>query len=128
MAAMTQSGFEAWLRRYGASWEARDPKAAADLFSPDAEYYWTPIDPPQRGRDEIAAAWERAVSQQRDVRFDFEILTVTDVRGIAHWWTELTSEKSGEKVRLDGILVAEFDEGAHCRVFREWWHSVGKAY
>lgn len=128
MNAETTAGFESWLLRYGAAWEARDSKAAVDLFSPDAEYYWTPFDPPQRGREQIGAAWEGAVTQQRDIHFEFEILAVTSTRNIAGWRTKLTSMPTGEKVRLDGILIAEFDDGGLCRVFREWWHSVGKPY
>ena len=47
------------------AWEGRDAAAAARLFSEDSEYYWTPLDPPQRGRAGVAAAWQGAVSQQQ---------------------------------------------------------------
>lgn len=124
---MTAVGFASWLRSYGAAWENRDSAAAARLFSADAEYYWTPFDTPQRGREQIAAAWEGAVTQQRDIRFEFEVLAVTTALNIARWRTELSSTSTGEKIRLDGILIAEFDPGGLCRVFREWWHRSGGA-
>lgn len=126
MAAATLQSFDAWLRAYKAAWETRDAKAAAALFTPDARYHWTPFDPPQSGRAEIAAAWQSAVSQQKDVTFTYSVLAFADVRGIAHWHTRLTSVPKGESVELDGILIAEFEDATHCRTFKEWWHVVSK--
>jgi ketosteroid isomerase-like protein len=129
MVTLRPEAFEAWLQAYRAAWENRDAPAAASLFSPEnAEYYWTPFDPPQRGRSEIAAVWESAVSQQRDIHMTFEVLAVEDNRGIARWHTNFTVVSSGEPVQLDGVLIAEFDAPAHCRVFREWWHQASKPY
>ena len=64
MYALTVADFEAWLRGYKKAWEGRDAEAAAALFTPDAEYYWTPFDPPQRGRAAIY------VNQIEDERLD----------------------------------------------------------
>jgi hypothetical protein len=124
---LTPRDFDAWLRGYQAAWEKRDPPAAAELFSPDAEYYWTPFDTPQRGRAEIAAAWDKAVSQQRDVSFRYEVLAVNGAVGIAHWHTKLTAVPANVPVELDGVLVATFAPTRHCRVFREWWHTPAPA-
>lgn len=129
MAALTRDAFERWLQGYQTAWENRDPQAAAALFSAaGAEYYWTPFDAPQRGRDEIAAVWQAAVSQQRDIRMSFETLAVEGNRGVAKWHTNFTTVQSGEPVQLDGVLIAEFDAPEHCRVFREWWHQANKPY
>lgn len=126
---LTRETFEAWLQAYRAAWENRDAQAAAELFSREnAEYYWTPFDPPQRGRNEIAAVWEAAVSHQRDIHMTFEVLAVEGNRGVAHWHTNFTTVPSNEPVQLDGILIAEFDAPRHCRVFREWWHQANKPY
>jgi ketosteroid isomerase-like protein len=126
MAILSPRDFEAWLRAYKVAWESRDATAAAALFSPDAEYYWTPFDPPQRGTAGIAKAWEGAVAQQKDVAFTYSVLSVDDSRGIAHWHTRLTSVPGNEAVELDGILTAEFASPQKCRTFREWWHAIGK--
>jgi ketosteroid isomerase-like protein len=126
MFALTAADFEAWLRGYKAAWEARDAAAAAALFTPDAEYFWTPFDAPQKGPAEIAAAWSGAVQRQEDVTFDFTVVATAGAHGIAHWHTRLTSVPDGEPVELDGIIIAEFARPAQCRVFREWWHARGK--
>lgn len=115
--------FDRWLRAYRAAWQERDSKAAARLFTDDAEYYWTPLDPPQRGPAGIADAWEAAVAQQRDVQFAFEILAVSGSTGIAKWRADFVRLPARSSVRIEGVLAAEFTNGALCRVFREWWHS-----
>jgi len=128
MFTLTRDAFDSWLQAYRAAWEERQPQAAASLFTAQgAEYYWTPFDPPQRGREEIAAAWHGAVTQQRDIHMTFEVLAVDGNRGVAHWHTNFTSVGSGEGVQLDGILIAEFDGLKQCRVFREWWHQGGQS-
>jgi hypothetical protein len=129
MATLTREAFETWLQAYRAAWESREPGAAAALYTAQgAEYYWTPFDPPQRGREEIATAWHGAVTQQRDIQMTFEVLAVDGNRGVAHWHTNFTSLASGQPVQLDGILIAEFEGPKHCRVFREWWHQASKSF
>ena len=113
----------AWLEKYRRAWESRNPVTAADLFTDDAEYYWTPFEEPKRGPGEIARAWEDATSRQQDVHFSYTILAITDATGIVHWHTAFTRMTTGKHVELDGIIIAEFDENHKCRVFREWWHS-----
>ena len=121
---MTSADFEDWLRRYGEAWESRDAKAAASLFTEDAEYYWTPFGEPKRGHQGIQVAWTEATSRQRDVRFSFRILASSGGRGIATWHTRLVRVPSDREVEIDGILVAEFGDSGRCRLFREWWHST----
>lgn len=125
--AISAADFDAWLRAYRAAWQGRDSKAAVRIFTDDAEYYWTPLDPPQRGHAGIAAAWEGAVSQQRDITFRYEILAVDGATGIAKWRADFTRLPAQAKVVIDGVLTAEFADAAHCSVFREWWHSAETA-
>ncbi len=121
---MTSEGFNDWLRRYGDAWERRDPAAAAALFTDDAVYWWTPFGEPKRGPGEIAKAWGEATTRQRDVRFEFEIIAVTERAGIATWHTKLVRASTGREIEVDGVLLAELDEAGRCRLFREWWHST----
>jgi len=122
--ATTADEFSAWLRGYQSAWERRDSAAAAGLFSADARYYWTPLVPPQQGPAEIAAVWESAVSQQRDIRFTFSVFGVAGATGMATWRVDFTRLPDQFKVRIEGVLSAEFAAAGKCRVFREWWHSA----
>jgi SnoaL-like domain len=122
--AATVPQFTEWLRAYQSAWEGRDSAAASRLFSEDASYHWTPLVPPQQGPAEIAAAWESAVSQQRDVRFTFKVFGVSGPAGMASWRADFTRLPDQFKVRIEGVLSAEFAAPGKCRVFREWWHSA----
>ena len=121
---LTVEQFTEWLRGYQAAWEGRNPAAAAKLFTEDARYYWTPLVPPQQGPAEIAAAWEAAVGRQRDIRFTFEVFAVSGPAGMARWRADFTRLPDQFKVRIEGVLSAEFASAGQCRVFREWWHSA----
>ena len=120
----TVEHFTQWLRGYQSAWEGRDSAAAASLFSDDARYHWTPLVPPQKGPAEIAAVWDAAVSQQRDIRFTFSVFGVSGSTGMANWRADFTRLPDQFKVRIEGVLSAEFAEAGKCRVFREWWHSA----
>ena len=122
--ALGSGQFTEWLRSYQSAWEGRDAAAAASLFADDARYHWTPLVPPQKGPAEIAAAWDAAVSQQRDVRFTFAVFGVSGATGMATWRADFTRLPDQFKVRIEGVLSAEFAAAGKCRVFREWWHSA----
>jgi len=120
---MDQETFASWLADYGAAWQGRDAQAAAQLFTPDARYYWTPFEDPNRGRAAIAGAWHEATSGQEDIHFRSEILAVKGDRAWCRWWCDFTRLASGNHVKLDGIFQCDFAAGGLCREFREWWHA-----
>lgn len=122
--AATIEQFTLWLRAYQAAWEGRDAAAAARLFADDARYFWTPLVPPQCGPAEIAAVWDAAVANQRDVRFTFDVFAVSGPTGFATWRADFVRLPDHFKVRIEGVLSAEFAAAGQCRVFREWWHSA----
>jgi hypothetical protein len=122
--AVTVEQFAEWLRAYQSAWEGRDSAAAAKLFAADARYYWTPLVPPQSGPVEIAAAWDAAVTQQRDIRFTFDVFGVSGAKGMATWRADFTRLPEQFRVRIEGVLSAEFASAGQCRIFREWWHSA----
>jgi nuclear transport factor 2 (NTF2) superfamily protein len=123
MPTLTRAAAESWLSDYGRAWQARDAAAFAALFSHDVRYHWTPFDSPQQGRHEVGEAFRAAVARQGAVRFDSELLAVTDSVALARWSCSFDRVGADHRVRLDGIFQMEFDEGGLCRVFREWWHS-----
>ena len=121
---VTAGQFADWLRAYQSAWEGRDPAAAAQLFTDDARYHWTPLVPPQQGPAEIAAVWASAVAGQRDIRFTFDVFGVSGAAGMATWRADFTRLPGPFKVRIQGVLSAELGAPRQCRVFRQWWHSA----
>ena len=122
MDALTVDDFKKWMDRYGKACEDGDAQLAADLFTPDVEYFETPFAAPMIGQDAIYRYWSQTVPTRRDVRFTYEILAVKENRGSTLWRGKSTSLRSGNEVVLDGVFLVEFAEPGKCRVFREWWH------
>ena|SRR5215210_5657501 len=122
---MEREAFEDWLDRYGKAWETRDPIGAVALFSEDALYEETPLSEPMRGRDAILEYWSNVPRSQENITFEHEIVTITGNTGIALWRASYDPlPDAGERVAIDGVLFASFDENDRCSRFREWWHST----
>ncbi len=120
---MELTDFDRWLRNYGNAWMRKDGDGFQALFSDDARYYWTPLEPPKCGPGDIRRAFDEAVSTQEDIHFFHEVLAVTGGQGIARWKCRFIRIGTGREVRLDGVLTARMEPAGPCREFREWWHS-----
>jgi len=118
---MNSESVRAWLEGYRLAWETRDPEAVIRLFSDDASYQETPFTGPMRGQEAIRQYWSRAVGAQEHVRFRYEILAVTEISAIAHWWASFVRVVSKKEVSLDGIFQLRFDMAGVCMELREWW-------
>ena len=119
---LEEAAFAAWLDSYKKAWEARDPAAAAALFTPDATYQEAPFDAPVEGAAGIAAYWAKAVAGQKDVSFTYEILACAGDEGLCQWHCAFTASPGGDQVDLDGIFRCRFADSAHVDRFQEWWH------
>ena len=120
--ALTPAALEAWLQRYGAAWESRDPAAAGKLFLADASYHEMPFDAPKQGRAAIEEYWRKVTADQRDVKFESKLIAVNGNTGVAHGKATFRVASSGATLALDGVFVLEFDASGQCQSLREWWH------
>lgn len=120
---MTHETFAVWLERYGQSWEARDARAAAELYAEDGTYQVTPFVEPMRGRPAIFAYWSNVAQTEVDIHFGYEVLAVTPEQGIARWWASFVRIPPGLNTKLDGIFVIILDDKGKCTCLREWWHK-----
>jgi hypothetical protein len=115
------SALESWLDRYGRAWEAKDTTAFVGLFAAEASYHWTPYREPQRGRAELATAFEAAIARQRSIVFTHTIWSSSPA--VCHWHCEFLRVPGDHRVKLDGVFHMTFDGDGLCTEFREWWHS-----
>jgi ketosteroid isomerase-like protein len=118
------AGLTEWLDAYGRAWVARDPEAAALLFTEDALYQWGPFGRRLRGRVMIREAWADAVEDQENVVFGYEVLSATETGGIVRWWASMDLRARDMVERNEGILRVAFDDSGLCTSFEEWWNSV----
>ena len=112
-----------WLEAYGRAWQERDPAAAQALFSEDARYWETPYAEPFEGRGGVGEYWARVTADQDGVDFDYEVLAVAGVKGMARWSARFRSISGDVPVELDGVFVLEFSDADHVGSLREWWHA-----
>jgi hypothetical protein len=119
---MKSAEFANWLERYGQAWIKRDPKAAVELFAPDARYYETPFDAPLVGLAGIWQYWQQVPQSQESISFQATPLAIANGSYIARWQAKFTRIPSGRRVELDGVFVLEFDSQGLCVELREWWH------
>ena len=120
--ALTAAALTHWLEGYREAWQTRNPERAAGLFTEDATYQETPYDTPFAGAKGVHDYWADVTRDQRNVRFDFQVLAVTGRTGIAHWSAKFDSAPTGAPVGLDGIFVLDFAADGRCSRLREWWH------
>ncbi len=119
---LTVADLTTWLEAYGDAWESRDPDKAVDLFAENSSYQVTPYEQAHMGRDGVRNYWAGVTENQRNVRFESQVLSVSGDSGIAHWSAHFSVEPDGTRIGLDGIFVLEFDQNGKCRRLREWWH------
>ncbi|HKW64700.1 MAG TPA: nuclear transport factor 2 family protein [Candidatus Acidoferrum sp.] len=121
--SVTREQFAAWLGKYGQAWEARDAKAAAELYAENGTYQVTPFVEPMRGRAVILEYWKHVAKTEESIQFGSEILALTPEHGIARWWATLVIVPQQLKTKLDGIFVIALDDRGKCLQLREWWHK-----
>lgn len=120
---LNHNTFLTWLDSYGQAWKKRDPKAITNIFSEDALYFEKPFKKPFIGKKGIHQYWvNNAQVNQKNVNFGYSKTTVSDTSGLAHWWATFTLVDTGERVEIDGFLMADFNRDMKCTCFREWWH------
>lgn len=119
---LTLEQFTTWMTAYGRASAENDPQASANLFAENARYHENPFDEPITGRTAIYEYWDKGARNLKDKESTFEILSVQENRGIAHWQSKFTVTESGKRLALDCLFVVEFDDEGLCQSFREWWH------
>ena len=119
---MNEADFEKWLQQYGEAWETRDADKLVPLFTGDVLYYETPFDAPMHGHQVIRDYWSVLPTTQDHIHFHFRVLAVLPDQAVAQWWASFIRLPKMMHVKIDGVMICEFDEQNRCRVFREWWH------
>jgi ketosteroid isomerase-like protein len=108
-----------WIERYVDAWRSADAGLVSRLFAEDGEYCFDLFEEPARGRDGIAAYWNRVCSTQSDVDVRFGTPVLEGPRTVVEFWT--TMKEAGEPVTLTGCMLLTFTEEGLCSALREYW-------
>jgi SnoaL-like domain len=117
---MDRQRVDAWLDGYRRAWEQADTPAVLGLFTADASYRSHPLRRPHTGHDGVAAYWDRATADQREVRVRFGDPVVDGDRVAVEWWATMAA--GGDPATLVGCLLLAFAGDGRCRALRECWN------
>lgn len=120
---MNSSVFTKWLELLGKAWITRDPDIAASICAKNVVYYEDPFQKPLKGRPAVRKIWEEVPKTQKNISFTYDIITVYNQTGIAHWSASYTSVSSGTRETLDGVFIVTLDKKGLCEEFRMWWNT-----
>ena len=73
---MDNSSFNDWLQLYGKAWTQRRPDLITELFTQDAKYSEKPFSSPFEGIDAITLYWKGVSHTQKDISFEYKIISV----------------------------------------------------
>lgn len=118
---MTKRQFYQWLKKLGQSWVEKNPQIIADICAKNVVYHETPFTKPYKSPEAVKKLWQEVPDRQKNIKFNYKILTVTKKFGLAHWWAEYTRINNNEKVVLDGIFQVKLNRQGLCTLFRQWW-------
>lgn len=118
---MTRKQLNTWLNKLGKAWEEKNPQAILPLFADKFEYYETPYKKPYTTKEGLIKLWQEVPDSQKDIKFGFDIITVTNNMAIAHWQATFTRIKQNKKAVLDGIFLVKLNGQGLATLFRQWW-------
>jgi hypothetical protein len=120
---MTEKSFQNWLERYLFSQEQYNLKVIKELFTEDAVYWWDPFEEPSNGILSIYKHHRNILSHQEEVEYKYEILAVSNSRGIAKFNLALNDLILNEPDTYEGILLAHLNDENKCIQLKRWYNS-----
>ncbi|OGG03088.1 hypothetical protein A2W14_05285 [Candidatus Gottesmanbacteria bacterium RBG_16_37_8] len=120
---MKKSAGWKWVNKMGQAWINKNPKDIPPLFAEKFKYYETPFEKPLTSKKELVALWQDVPLSQKDVSFDFEIISEKNNRYIAHFQASFIRLKTGKKTLLDGIFFINLNNNGLCTFFKWWWNT-----
>lgn len=118
---MDRKWYSLWFNKLGKAWKEKDPQAIPPLFADKFEYYETPFDKPYTTKKGLVKLWKEVPESQRDIKFDFDIITITNSIAIAHWYASFTRTKQNKRAILDGIFLVKLNNKGLATLFKMWW-------
>ncbi|MCJ7739850.1 nuclear transport factor 2 family protein [Candidatus Microgenomates bacterium] len=118
---MNKKLFQLWFSKLGKAWEGKDPQAVPLLFADKFKYYETPFEKPHTTKKELLKLWEEVPASQKDIEFDYDVITITNNIAIAHWHAGFTRIRQNKKAVLDGIFLVELNNKGLATLFKQWW-------
>ena len=119
---MTELQFKNWLEKLINIWSTRNPNGVLDLVAEQFIWHDAPFDKPITTKEDLLREWQ-SILNHGEINVTYEILSIENNIGIAHWHATFTRLPSGGKAELDGIYKVTLDENGKCTEFHQWYNS-----
>ena len=117
---MDEKQLKNWLNNFKTAWEERNPEKAALLFSKDVIYYESLFSEPCENWDEVSKLWQVVPQNQKEVSFNYEIISITEKIGVVNWKVSRIKLPSNQKELIDGIFLISLNAEGLCNLFKQW--------
>jgi uncharacterized protein (TIGR02246 family) len=121
---MNHEDVQAWLDSYVAAWRSNDPRAIADLFTPDALYSYRPWlgdKHTMHGRDAIVAGWTESPDDPGSWDAHYEPYAVDGDRAVAIGWSRYAPKGDEPEKLYHNAYVLRFGGDGQCAEFRDFY-------
>lgn len=117
---MLKEKYEKWTKEFMESWKELDWKRTLETLDKNVEYYENPIDKPCQNFEEVTNLWNVVEENQKDISYEFEIISYDENTCIINWQMDRTMTKSGAKQQIDGIFQVSINDEGKCTYFKQW--------
>lgn len=117
---MLKEKYEKWTKEFMESWKELDWKRTLETLDKNVEYYENPIDKPCQNFEEVTNLWNVVEDNQKDISYEFEIISYDENTCIINWQMNRTMTKSGAKQQIDGIFQISINAEGKCTYFKQW--------
>ena len=117
---MLKEKYEKWTKEFMESWKKLDWKRTLETLDKNVEYYENPIDKPCQNFEEVTNLWNVVEENQKDISYEFEIISYDENTCIINWQMDRTMTKSGAKQQIDGIFQVSINDEGKCTYFKQW--------
>lgn len=118
---MTKESFTSWLKSLKKVWEEKNPEGAIELCADEFLWHETSFNQPLTTKEQLLNEW-KSILDQENIQVSYDVLSVAENIGIAHWSAKFIRLTSKEKVELDGIFMVSLNEKGLCIEFRQWYN------
>lgn len=113
-----------WIEAYGRAWEARDPDAAAALFTEDAVYRYRPYADPEQtvtGNAAIAESWLEEPDAPGSWEARYEPYAVDGDRAVAIGFSRYRAGETEPERTYHNAYLLRFAPDGRCSEFTEYY-------
>lgn len=102
------------------SWRKLDWERTLKTLDENVEYYENPIDKPCTNYGEVTNLWNIVADNQKDITYNFQIVSYNEETCIINWQMERTMTKNNITQKIDGIFQISLNKEGKCTYFKQW--------